>query len=88
MKGATDATVSADGQVIIIREYSKAYLWPRNSGNQGKSVVDILRSNSKKCQVGVGSNRQGESVALSPDGKSYFTHSEYVNQVIWKFDIY
>ena len=87
MKGATDATVSADGQVIVIREYGKAYLWPRNSSNYGKSVVDILRSSGQKCQVEVGENRQGESVALSPDGKSYFTHSEYVNQKIWRFDI-
>ena len=88
MTDATDATLSADGQVIVIREYGKAYLWPRDTSNQGKSVVDILRSDDQKCQVEVGENKKGESVALSPDGTSYFTHSEYVNQNIWRFDIY
>ena len=90
-KGATDAAVSADGQVIVIREYNKAYLWPSDSSNRGKSVVDILRSRVKGCQFqpSVGEyNRQGESVALSPDGKSYFTHGKYSRSNIYRFDIH
>ena len=82
MKGATDATTSKDGNVVIIREYEKAYLWKSNSG---KSVIDILRG--QRCHINVGHNEQGESIALNPDGKSYFTHSEHVNQILWKFTI-
>merc|ERR1712227_219742 len=32
---ATDATSSADGQVLIIRMYVGAFLWPRTSRSKG-----------------------------------------------------
>ena len=75
---ATDATSSADGQVLIIRMYVGAFLWPRTS--RSKSIVEKLRN--PECLVSVGMQRQGESVALYPSGQggSYgpkFGGSEY-----------
>ena len=83
---ATDATSSADGQVVIVRLYMGAFLWPKRSRHSTRSIVDILRE--EECLVSVGMQRQGESVALDPSGSSYFTHSEFVNQTIWQFNIY
>ena len=84
---ATDATTSADGQVLIIRLYVGAFLYPRRMDRPDDvSLVDILRDETE-CLVSVGMQRQGESVALNPDGTSYFTHSEHVNQPIWRYDI-
>ena len=62
-------------------------MWPRRKNRtKGKnSIIDILKE--KECLVSVGIQQQGESVALNPEGTSYFTHSEFVNQTIWKYDI-
>ena len=83
---ATDASTSADGQVIVIRMYQGAFLWPRNNGRRASSIVDKLRT--QECLVSVGMQRQGESVALNPSGTSYYTHSEYVNEKIYRYDIF
>ena len=71
----------------MIRTYTGAYLWPRriNRNNNKNSIIDILKE--KECLVSVGIQRQGEGIALSPEGTSYYTHSEFVNQTIWKYDI-
>ena len=82
---ATDATTSADGQVAIIRTYIGAFLWPRKTRNTRRTLIDILRE--EECLASVGMQKQGESVALNPIGTSYFTHSEFVNQTIWQYDI-
>ena len=61
-------------------------MWPRRPRSSSKStIVDILRE--EECLISVGMQRQGESVALDTLGTSYFTHSEFVNQSIWKYDI-
>ena len=72
-------------QVIIIRLYEGAFLWPRRNNRKDSSIVEILKE--QECLISVGIQRQGESVALDPKGNSYFTHSEFVNQTLWKFDI-
>ena len=71
----------------MIRTYTGAYLWPRrkNRTSSKNSIIDILKE--RECLVSVGIQRQGEGVALNPEGTSYFTHSEFVNETIWKYDI-
>ena len=73
-------------QVIIIRKYSGAFLWPRRKHQENYSIVEILKQ--KECKISVGHQKQGESVALVPEGNSYYAHSEFRNQPLWKFDIY
>lgn len=82
---ATDASASADGQVVMIRLYVGAFLWPRRPRPEHYKMVDILRE--EECLTSVGMQRQGESVALNPLGVKYFTHSEFVNQSIWEYAI-
>ena len=67
--------------------YIGGYLWPRTSekSNASRSIVEIL--SDVECFVSVGMLTQGESIALNPEGTSYFAHSEEVNQPILKFDI-
>ena len=72
-------------QVIIIRQYHDAFFWPRQKYQEDYSIIEILKQ--KECRISVGYQEQGESVALVPEGNSYYAHSEHVNQPFWKFDI-
>ena len=72
-------------QVIIIRQYHDAFFWPRQKYQEDYSILEILKQ--KECRISVGYQEQGESVALVPEGNSYYAHSEHVNQPFWKFDI-
>ena len=49
-------------------------------------MLEILKDKNF-CEVNVGNQRQGESIALNPEGTHYLTHSEYVNETIWMYDI-
>ncbi len=82
---ATDATISADGQVIIVRQYVGAFLWPNRARPLNTTVIDILKEDS--CLISVGVQKQGESIGLNAAGDTYFTHSEFVNQSIWQYNI-
>ncbi len=84
LPSATDATISADGQVVIIRLYVGGFLWPRKVGEM-RPILDILKE--QQCLISVGMQKQGEGVALNPDGTSYYTHSEGVGQNIWQYRI-
>ena len=39
------------------------------------------------CPVPIASERQGESLAFSPDGRAYFTVGEFVFRPIYRFDL-
>ena len=71
---------------MIIRTYYKAYLWQRGSRSTERSILEILRDQNF-CEVNVGNQRQGESIALNPEGTFYLTHSESVNETIWRYNI-
>ena len=62
--------------------YNKAFMWYKN-GKQ--SIVDAMRESH--CVVETGYQKQGESIALTPEGTAYYVHSEHTNQPITKFDI-
>lgn len=82
----TDASCSADGQVVIVRIYFGAFLWPRRD-RRGRSqrVLDIMREQA--CFAPVGIQKQGESAAMDLLGQSYYVHSEGVGQEIIRFDL-
>ena len=82
---ATDATISADGQVVIIRLYMGAFLWPRNAQGEQRPLLEILKE--PQCLISVGLQKQGEGVALSPSGTSYYVHSEGVGENILQYNI-
>jgi hypothetical protein len=70
---ATAGDVSADGQVIAIRTYTALYVWARSPG------ATIAATLARKPCVGsaqLAREGQGESLALSRDGRSFFTVPE------------
>ncbi len=71
---ATAADISADGRWILVRTYQRGGLWERRDG---ELLAETLRR--PPCPVpmpGWPEERQGEAVALAPDGQAYWTLSE------------
>ena len=64
------ADISADGQEILLKTYSKVYYWKRNN----RSISDTLSSPpiSVKYQI----EPQGEAIAWQRDGLGFYTLSE------------
>jgi hypothetical protein len=81
---ATGGDVSADGERIIIRTYTRAYAW---SGRSGESLAhQLMTVPCPVSTVGYGLPfDQYESVALSADGKTYYTVSERAGQPVYRF---
>ena len=52
---------------MIVRMYNKAFMWYKN-GKQ--SIVDAMKESH--CTVETGYQRQGESIALNPEGTAYY----------------
>ncbi len=67
----TSGDISADGSMILLRTYERAYLWQRQQGE----TVDAAFSHPP-CQVPLEKEAQGESIAFAPDGKGYYSVSE------------
>lgn len=67
----TGASISRDGQHILIRTYLSGYLWQRAENETLMSA--LLR---EPCIVPLALERQGEAIAFSADGHGYFTTSE------------
>jgi hypothetical protein len=70
---ATAGDVSADGRTIAIRTYTALYVWTRKPG------ASLAATLARKPCVGsaqLGREGQGESLALSRDGRSFFTLAE------------
>jgi len=64
------ADISADGQEILLKTYSKVYYWKRNN----KSINDTL--NSPPVPIPYQVEPQGEAIAWLKDGSGFFTLSE------------
>jgi hypothetical protein len=72
-EAVTAGDVSADGRVIALRTYDKAFVWTRR---RGESLAAALRR--KPCTAGVSllDEGQGEALALSRDGRAFWTVPE------------
>jgi hypothetical protein len=70
---ATAGDVSGDGRTVAIRTYTALYAWTRKPG--ASLAATLLR---KPCvgSAQLGLEGQGESLALSRDGRSFFTVPE------------
>lgn len=78
----TAADISVDGSQILLRSYASVYLYPRP---QGTPLAEALAQTP--CELPKPSERQGETIAWSPDSKSYFTLSEGRGQTLFRFDL-
>ncbi|MFL6130038.1 MAG: hypothetical protein ACJ73E_13355, partial [Mycobacteriales bacterium] len=69
----TGGAVSADGRLLVLRTYTDAYVWPAPDGD----LEAALRSGSPR-RIALPATRQGEAIAVSPDGRSLLTSTEGV----------
>jgi hypothetical protein len=77
---ATGGDIAADGSAILIRTYMDAYYWLRMPG---ESIPEALEG--QPCAVPLHKEPQGEAIAFSADGRSYFTVSEGRHPRLYSF---
>jgi hypothetical protein len=81
---ATAGDVSADGRTIAIRTYTALYAWTRKPG------ASLAAALARKPCVGsaqLGLEGQGESLALSRDGRSFFTVPEGAGAALRRYTV-
>jgi hypothetical protein len=77
--------IGRDGSRIILRREDKGWLWKRG---QNQSVAAALQTLPQEIPVrGRNQGQNGEAVAFSPDGNSYYTVSEGKQQIICEFQL-
>ena len=76
----TDGSVSQDGRFVSLRTYGAAFVSARTPGT---SLVDALQGT--RCPLTLEGEPQGEAIALTNDGSTYFTLSEKKDQPLWSF---
>jgi hypothetical protein len=80
----TGADCSPDGQWLVIRSYTAAWLF-RRAGSQQWS--DVLQAGQPVARTLLPLQRQGEAVCFSHDGQSLLLTSEGFNQTIWQIGL-
>ena len=70
---ATAGDVSADGTIVAIRTYTALYVWSRRPG---ATIAQTLRRTPCVGSAQLAREGQGEALALSRDGRSFFTVPE------------
>lgn len=85
LRKVSGGAIARDGSRIILRREDQGWLWNRA---RGESIADALKRHPKKIAVRDQSQGpNGEAVAFSPAGTSYFTVSEGKNQTICEFPL-
>jgi hypothetical protein len=69
----TAGDVSADGRTIVLRSYDKAYVWARRGR---ESLARALRRKPCVAAANLAPEGQGEALALSRDGRTFWTVPE------------
>ena len=79
-RAATGGDISADGSEVIVRTYTRAYLWARAPGS---TVAAALAA--PPCELGLIAEPQGEALAFAADLGGYYTVSEGSSQPLYFF---
>jgi len=69
---ATGGSVAVNGGEILIRNYTSAFYWIRNSG---ETIAQTLLKSPKK-QIFLAPEPQGEAISFGRDGKGFYTLGE------------
>jgi hypothetical protein len=69
----TAGDVSADGRTVVVRTYDRAFVWSRR---RGESLVATLRRRACTARADLLVEGQGESLALTRDGRAFYTVPE------------
>jgi hypothetical protein len=81
-KWITAADVTTNGKQILVKSYEKVYYW-RRAGNE-----PIWKTLQKAPQeLTYKQEKQGESIAFTPDGKGYYTTSEGIYAPIYYYQV-
>ena len=69
----TAGDVSADGRTIMLRTYDRVFAWRRRAG---ETIAAALRRRPCLPDVSLFGEGQGETLALTPDGRAFYTVPE------------
>jgi hypothetical protein len=72
-EAVTAGDVSADGRTIALRTYGHALVWQRHAG---ESIAAALRGRPCVAQADLAGEGQGEALALTADGRAFYTVPE------------
>jgi hypothetical protein len=78
----TAGDVSADGRTIVLRSYNRAYVWTRRGG---ESLAAALRREPCAAPADLLAEGQGETLALSRDGRTLWTVPEGVQPALRRY---
>jgi hypothetical protein len=73
----TGGDISPSGDRVLIRTYSRAWMWHREPG---QSIAEALEGEA--CDLDAPDEQQAEAVCFTPDGAGYLTVSEGTGQPI------
>ncbi len=79
-RAATDGDISADGSEVIVRTYTRAYLWARGPGSTVAAAFAL-----PACEIPLIAEPQGEAVAFAADLAGFYTLSEGASQPLYFF---
>jgi hypothetical protein len=81
--GITAGDISADGRVIALRTYDRAFTWTRR---RGESLARALRRTPCVAATGLFAEGQGETLALTRDGRAFYTVPEGPNPRLRRYE--
>ncbi|MFC4058771.1 hypothetical protein ACFOWE_10725 [Planomonospora corallina] len=76
--GVSGAAFSPDGDRVVVRDATTAYLWWVKGGDVARSL------RARPVEIDLPLQRQGEGVAFTPDGRALLVNSEGVGQPVWR----
>jgi hypothetical protein len=80
-KWITGGDISKDGQQVLLRSYDKVYYWRREPHEH---IWDTMVR--KPEELPYKTEKQGEAIGFTPDGKGYYTTSEGVFAPIYYYN--
>ena len=78
----TAGDLSADGTTIVLRSYGRAFVWSRH---RGESIPAALSRRPCTAQAGLLAEGQGEALALTGDGRAFYTVAEGIRPALRRY---
>ena len=72
-QAVTAGDISADGRTVAVRTYDGAFVWSRR---RAQSLSSAMRARPCAARAGLLAEGQGEALALTRDGRAFFTVAE------------
>ena len=81
-EAVTAGDVSADGRTIVLRTYDRAFAWRRRAG---ETVAAALRRRPCVADADLLREGQGETLALTRDGRAFYTVPEGLRPTLRRY---